>query len=100
MALAGTVRQAAMFPRAGTQREEQAMGISESDVNSIPRHKRRKSRGASRKMWSYKGIDVYPADLNSSGCRWYARVDFGPVPVLRADSKERMRDLINNARAS
>ena len=42
-------------------------------------------------MWTYKGIDVFPADLNSSGIRWYARTGTG---ILRADSKASMRDLI------
>jgi hypothetical protein len=43
-----------------------------------------------RAMWTYKGVDVFPADRNSSGIRWYAR-----TPHLRADSKASMRQLIN-----
>jgi len=42
-------------------------------------------------MWTYKGIDVFPADLNTSGIRWYARTASG---ILRADSKASMRNLI------
>lgn len=45
-------------------------------------------------MWTYKGIDVFPADRNSSGIRWYARVPWDDTPVLRADSKAAMRALI------
>jgi len=47
------------------------------------------------KMWTYKGIDVYPADNNTIGIRWYARTDKGK---LRADTKELMRKLINKNR--
>lgn len=43
-------------------------------------------------MWTYKGIDVFGADLNASGIRWYART---PNGTLRADTKESMRHLIN-----
>jgi hypothetical protein len=46
-------------------------------------------------MWTYKGIDVYRADVNSSGIRWYARTSAG---TLRADTKAGMRDLINHYR--
>jgi hypothetical protein len=35
-------------------------------------------------MWTYKGIDVFPADRNSSG-------------ILRADTKEGMRQLIRES---
>jgi hypothetical protein len=45
-----------------------------------------------RKPWTYKGIDVWPADRNSSGIRWYARVP--NAPTLRADTKDGMRELI------
>jgi hypothetical protein len=44
-------------------------------------------------MWTYKGIDIFPASLNSSGIRWYARTTDG---ILRADSKASMRQLITN----
>lgn len=43
--------------------------------------------------WTYKGIDVYRADPNSSGIRWYARTRTG---ILRADTKASMRDLITH----
>lgn len=42
-------------------------------------------------MWTYKGIDVFRADMNTSGIRWYARTRWG---VLRADTKASMRHLI------
>lgn len=42
-------------------------------------------------MWTYKGIDVFRADINSSGIRWYARTPWG---ILRADTKQSMRELI------
>jgi hypothetical protein len=42
--------------------------------------------------WAYKGVIVHPADRNSSGIRWYARIGSGRA--LRADSKDGMRDLI------
>lgn len=45
------------------------------------------------KPWTYKGIDVYPAELNSSGIRWYARTPWG---LLRTDSKQSMRELITD----
>lgn len=44
-------------------------------------------------MWTYKGIDIFPADPNSSGIRWYARTEWG---MLRADSKVSMKQLINH----
>ncbi len=43
-------------------------------------------------MWTYKGIDIYPADRNSSGIRWYARTSQGN---LRTDTKEGMKQMIN-----
>lgn len=43
-------------------------------------------------MWTYKGIDVFPADRNSSGIRWYARTQNG---ILKADTKQGMKQLIN-----
>ena len=42
--------------------------------------------------WTYKSVDVYPADRNSAGIRWYARID--GAPMLRADTKAGMRELI------
>jgi catechol-2,3-dioxygenase len=50
-------------------------------------------------MWTYKGIDVYQADPNGSGIRWYARVPWDDTPTLRADSKISMRALINKTLA-
>lgn len=44
--------------------------------------------------WTYKGIDIWPADPNSSGIRWYARMP--DEPKLRADTKTSMRELINH----
>jgi hypothetical protein len=44
-------------------------------------------------MWTYKGIDIFPAARNPMGIRWYAHLTRGPM--LRADSKQGMRDLIN-----
>ena len=46
-----------------------------------------------RKPWRYKGFDIYPHDFNSMGLRWYARSPWG---LLRADTKDGMRELINN----
>ena len=51
----------------------------------------------SRKPWTYKGIDVYPADLNSSGIRWYARTPWG---TLRTDTKQSMRELVTDVMAA
>ena len=42
-------------------------------------------------MWTYRGVDVFPADRNSSGIRWYARTASG---MLRTDTKEMMRSSI------
>ena len=52
-----------------------------------------------RQHWSYKGIDIYPADQNASGIRWYARMAGAPA-TLRADTKASMRRLINHYRAA
>jgi hypothetical protein len=49
---------------------------------------------AERTMWTYKHVDVWPADRNSAGIRWYARVP--GAPVLRADTKADMRELITH----
>jgi hypothetical protein len=45
-------------------------------------------------MWTYFGINVYPAGINGSGIRWYSI-----APHLRADTKEGMRELIRDHRA-
>jgi hypothetical protein len=49
---------------------------------------------AGRAMWTYKRVDVWPADRNSAGIRWYAHVPGSPV--LRADTKDGMRELITH----
>lgn len=49
------------------------------------------------KTWTYKGIDVFSAERNSSGIRWYARTGAGVV--LRSDTKSGMRQLITEAKA-
>ncbi len=43
-----------------------------------------------RTMWTYKGVNVYPAARNSSGIRWQSI-----TPHLRADTKTGMKKLIN-----
>ncbi len=48
------------------------------------------------KGWMYKGVEVWPADRNSSGIAWYARSIFSS-PTLRADTKQGMRQLITHA---
>lgn len=48
-------------------------------------------------MWTYKGLDIYRADINSSGIRWYTRSPWG---ILRADTKESMRHLITETMAA
>lgn len=45
-----------------------------------------------RKMWTYKGFNVWPAEINSSGIRWEA---YTPTGFLRADTKQGMRELIS-----
>jgi hypothetical protein len=47
-------------------------------------------------MWTYKGINVWTADRNSSGIRWEAFTDQGR---MRADSKAGMRQLITETGA-
>jgi len=49
-----------------------------------------------RKPWTYKGLWVFPADLNSSGIRWSARMGTGEG-FLRASSKVEMRQLITTS---
>ena len=44
------------------------------------------------KIWRYKGKNVYPANRNSSGIRWYAHSNAG---YFRSDTKESMRQLIS-----
>jgi hypothetical protein len=46
-----------------------------------------------KRIWTYKGINVCCAALNSSGIRWYARLPSGDA--LRADTKQGMKQLIN-----
>lgn len=54
-------------------------------------------------MWTYKGVDIYPATSNYSiGVRWEARIaddnrfsDDTP-PRLLAATKQDMRDVINH----
>ncbi len=46
------------------------------------------------KIWSYKGYNVYPADRNSNGIRWYAHSGNGYK--LRSDTKAGMRQLITD----
>jgi len=43
--------------------------------------------------WQYRGMMVYPADMNSSGIRWICRTVTTQCP-LRSDTKEGMRELI------
>lgn len=47
-------------------------------------------------MWTYKGIDVDRAGINGSGIRWVALTYQG---YLRADTKESMKQLINETEA-
>ena len=49
-----------------------------------------------RKVWTYFGVYVFPADRNTSGIRWYA--DMGIGMYLKADTKEGMRELIRRHR--
>ncbi len=46
-----------------------------------------------RKPWTYKGITIWPAEVNGSGIRWTA------LGGLKADTKQSMRDLINRRNA-
>jgi len=48
-----------------------------------------------RTMWTYKGTNVWPADRNSAGIRWYAHMSGAPG-TLRADTKDGMRELITH----
>lgn len=45
-------------------------------------------------MWTYYGVNVWPADRNSAGLRWDALTDLGR---MRADTKDGMRELIRRA---
>ncbi len=50
-------------------------------------------------MWTYFGITVERAPVNSSGIRWTALVDFPSYSgYLKADTKAGMRDLIREKR--
>lgn len=56
-------------------------------------------KSMTRSIWTYKGVTVYPASLNSSGIRWYARCLLDSAAQLnaynlRADTKQGMRQLI------
>jgi hypothetical protein len=42
-------------------------------------------------MWTYMGVNVFPAAPNSAGTRWYARIP--GRPVLRAGTQQSMREL-------
>lgn len=44
------------------------------------------------RYWTYKGVDIHPADRNSSGIRWWALTDKGRI---MADTKQGMKQLIN-----
>jgi hypothetical protein len=46
-----------------------------------------------RTIWTYRGVNVYPTELNGSGIKWYAH---GNGCYLRADTKDGMRHLIRN----
>ena len=48
-------------------------------------------------MWTYKGVNIYPANRNGSGIRWYAYTGRGYS--LRADTKASMRQLINREKS-
>jgi hypothetical protein len=48
-------------------------------------------------MWAYRGINVYPADRNSSGFRWTAITGSGLK--LKADTKDGMKQLIRSSKA-
>jgi hypothetical protein len=50
------------------------------------------------KPWKYKCVDVYPADRNSSGIRWYAHGYNGYF--LRTDTKKSMRQQITEDQAN
>lgn len=50
------------------------------------------SEAKKRVLWTYRGVNVYPAGPNSSGIRWTANSDLGHT--LRSDTKEGMRELI------
>jgi hypothetical protein len=45
-------------------------------------------------IWTYRGVNVYPAPLNGAGIRWYAYDGTGVCK--RADTKDGMRELIRN----
>ncbi len=65
-------------------------------IRSLKRYSRRKTRrNAGGRMWTYKGVDVFLADRNSIGIRWYAR-DYRANGVLRSDTRDGMKALIND----
>ncbi len=43
-------------------------------------------------LWTYKGVDVFKADANNVGIRWYARTNYG---MLKTSSKKNMKRMIN-----
>jgi hypothetical protein len=64
-------------------------------IRSLKRYSRKTRRNTGSRMWTYKGVDVFPADRNSSGIRWYAR-DYRASGVLRSDTRNGMKSLIND----
>lgn len=48
-----------------------------------------------RKVWTYKGVNVYPAAPNATGIRWSSAPVEG-IGTLRADTKAGMRELITH----
>jgi len=46
--------------------------------------------------WLYKGVAIFPATINGSGIKWTANAGYGHT--LRADTKQNMRELINQHR--
>lgn len=54
-------------------------------------------KGVRQMMWTYKGVNVYQAGRNSSGIRWHA---LGNGSYLRSDTKQGMRELINDMLAT
>lgn len=45
-------------------------------------------------MKTYKGYNIFRADPNSFGIRWYCRI--GNYRTLRADTLQGIKNLINN----
>lgn len=55
-------------------------------------------RNPDRRMWTFMGYDVFPADRNSSGIRWYSRSGRGYY--LKSDTKNGMKQLIREERGN